>query len=210
MFRLPALPYAHDALEPHISAETMKTHHGKHHKKYVDTLNDLVADTDIADLDLEAVIHATAGDENADQTKIFNNAAQCWNHEFFWSCLTPNGGAEPTGTLLEMIESDFGSYNAFEKEFTERATGHFGSGWAWLVCSETGLEIMTTHDADLPLVHGKTALITCDLWEHAYYLDYKNERPKYLKVFLDELANWRFAEENLASAQKSRVTEMSN
>ena len=210
MFRLPELPYADNALEPHISAETMKTHHGKHHKKYIDTLNELVENTDMAKLTLEEIIEATTSAKNADEKKIFNNAAQCWNHEFFWSCLTPDGGRTPDNGLNKSIERDFGSYDAFAEKFTKEGTGHFGSGWLWLVSSGDGLEIMTTHDADLPLAHSKAALITCDLWEHAYYLDYKSDRAKYLKAFLSDLANWDFAAANLASAQKSLLAEMAD
>lgn len=210
MFTLPDLPYATNALEPHVSAETMKTHHGKHHKKYIDTLNGLIEDSDMADMTLEEIISETSGAKNADQKKIFNNAAQCWNHEFFWSSLSPDGGGSPTGPLKQHIDKKFGDYDAFADKFAEEGTSHFGSGWVWLVADGDSLEIMATHDADLPLAHGKQALITCDLWEHAYYLDYKNERPKFLKAFLTSLANWDFANQNFAAAQKSAAAEMAN
>ena len=210
MITLPELPYAENALEPHVSAETMQTHHGKHHKKYVDTLNSLIENNEMVDFTLEQIIKATSGGENADQKKIFNNAAQCWNHAFFWSCMTPDGGGEPGEILNDLIIRDFGGYDAFAKKFVEAGTGHFGSGWVWLVSNKDALEIITTHDADLPLASGKHALITCDLWEHAYYLDYKNDRPKFLATFLSNLANWDFAETNMVHVPKSLTAEMAD
>jgi len=198
MFNLPELPYAHDALEPHISAETMNTHYGKHHKKYVDTLNDLVTGTPHEDAELEAVIKATSGAKETKEKKIFNNAAQHWNHSFLWHSLTPDYDRKSENAVLTEIEGKFGSFEKFKTAFVEEGVGHFGSGWVWLVANGGSLEIMSTHDADLPLAHGKTALLTCDLWEHAYYLDYKSDRKGFLETFVDKLANWEFAQENFA------------
>lgn len=198
MFTLPKLPYAEDALAPHISAQTMKLHHGKHHKAYVDKLNELLKDDAMADLPLEQVIHQSHG--LAARQTIFNNAAQAWNHDFFWKSMTPEGGGAPAGDLKVMIEKDIGDAKAFAKAFGEAAAAHFGSGWAWLVVTEGVVGIVTTHDADLPPVHGRTALFCCDLWEHAYYLDYQNKRPDFVKAFLDHLVNWDFANANLSAA----------
>ena len=164
MFTLPELPYSHDSLEPHISAETMKTHHGKHHKKYVDTLNELVAGTAHENAELEAVIKATSGAKDAKEKKIFNNAAQHWNHSFLWQSLTPDYDRTSDNAALEAIDTTFGSFEEFKTAFVEEGAGHFGSGWVWLVANRGGFEIMSTHDADLPLAHGKAALLTCDLW----------------------------------------------
>lgn len=196
-FQLPPLPYAESALEPHISARTLQFHHGKHHKKYVDTLNELIAGSDLANQPLEDIIRATAKDSS--KAKIFNNAAQHWNHTFFWQCMAPSGtGGPPDGEMRTRIERDFGSYASFQKEFTAAAEGQFGSGWAWLVEDGGKLAITTTHDADLPLAHGQKALLTCDVWEHAYYLDYQNDRAGFVEVFLAKLANWRFAKDQLS------------
>jgi superoxide dismutase, Fe-Mn family len=198
MFTLPKLPYSHDALEPHISAETMKTHHGKHHKKYVDTLNELVKGTAHKDAALEDVIKATAKAKAAEDKKIFNNAAQHWNHSFLWQSLTPDYDRKSDNPVLAAIDAEFKSFDTFKKAFVEEGVGHFGSGWVWLVAANGGLEIISTHDADLPLAHGKHALLTCDLWEHAYYLDYKSDRKGFLETFVDKLANWEFATANFA------------
>lgn len=194
-FKLPPLPYPETALEPHISARTLQFHHGKHHKKYVDTLNQLIEGTEFANQSLEEIILATA-DDLAKQ-KIFNNAAQTWNHTFFWQCLSPDGGGRPEGELMNRIQADFGSFDKFRQEFSTAAQGQFGSGWAWLTEDGGKLKIMTTSNAGLPLVHGETALLTCDVWEHAYYLDYQNDRAKFVDIFLSELANWEFAQQQL-------------
>ena len=192
-FALPDLPYAHDALEPHMSKSTFEFHHDKHHQKYVDTLNDLIKGTDNEGKSLEDIIKSSEG-------KLFNQAAQVWNHTFFWNSMTPNGGGKPTGAVAESIDRDFGSYDKFAEEFSSVAAGEFGSGWAWLVADDAGkLSVISTHDADTPLAHGKKAIITLDVWEHAYYLDYQNKRPDYIKTFLDKLVNWDFANENLAA-----------
>jgi superoxide dismutase, Fe-Mn family len=198
MFTLPDLPYAEDALEPHISAATMKLHRGKHHKGYVDKLNKLLEGDALADLPLEEVIEQSHG--LAARQTIFNNAAQCWNHDFFWKSMKPGGGGTPDGDLKVMIEKDIGDADAFEVAFNKAAEAHFGSGWIWLTSTGGEIGIMTTHDADLPLVHGRTALLCCDLWEHAYYLDYQNKRADFVKAFLGNLANWDFANANLSAA----------
>lgn len=197
MFELPPLPYAQDALEPHMSAETLNFHHGKHHKAYVDKLNELIASDPLGDMSLDEIILKTHAAESQDTQKIFNNAAQHWNHSFFWRSLSPDGGGMPGQEAIAMFDASFGSFAKFKEQFKEAATGHFGSGWAWVVADGETLEIMTTHDADLPLTHGKQALLTCDLWEHAYYLDYQNARPKFIDGFLDNLANWDFLSQNL-------------
>ena len=174
-FALPDLPYAHDALEPHMSKSTFEFHHDKHHQKYVDTLNDLIKGTDNEGKSLEDIIKSSEG-------KLFNQAAQVWNHTFFWNSMTPNGGGKPTGAVAEAIDRDFGSYDKFAEEFSNVAAGEFGSGWAWLVADDAGkLSVISTHDADTPLAHGKKAIITLDVWEHAYYLDYQNKRPDYIR-----------------------------
>lgn len=197
MFTLPKLPYAEDALEPHISAETMALHYGKHHKNYVDTLNKLLTDDALADLSLEEVIRESHG--LAQRHTIFNNAAQSWNHDFFWKSMKPGGGGPATGDLLGMIEKDIGDAETFSAAFSKVAGKHFGSGWIWLVVTKGVIGIVATHDADLPLIHGQTALICCDLWEHAYYLDYNNRRADFVTVFLDHLINWDFANANLTA-----------
>ena len=194
-FTLPALPYAQDALEPHISARTLSVHHGKHHQAYVDNLNKLVAGTPMADLPLEEIIRRTAG--KPDQTGLFNNAAQVWNHTFFWQSMKPNGGGAPTGKLAERINAAFGSFDAFKTAFSEAAMTQFGSGWAWLVQEGDTLKIVKTSNADTPLAHGQTPLLTCDVWEHAYYLDYQNRRKDFVQVFLEHLVNWDFAASQL-------------
>ena len=177
-FELPALPYASDALEPHMSANTFSYHHGKHHAAYVNKLNGLIDGTDLADKSLEDIIQATAG--KADAKGIFNNAAQVWNHTFFWHSMAPNGGGKPSGKLAEMIDASFGSYDAFVEQFKAAGVGQFGSGWAWLVVDGDALKIVTTANAETPITDGLKPLITCDVWEHAYYLDYQNDRPGFL------------------------------
>ena len=192
-FELPALPYAQDALEPHISAETLEYHYGKHHQTYVDKLNGLLPGTDFEGKSLEEVIRGAKGG-------IFNNAAQVWNHSFYWNCLSPNGGGKANGAVADAINSSFGSYEQFQQEFTNSAINNFGSGWTWLVKNEDGsVAIVNTSNADSPLTSkGVTPLLTVDVWEHAYYIDYRNARPKYMEAFW-ALVNWDFVNANLAS-----------
>ena len=194
-FSLPVLPWSDNALEPHISARTIGFHYGKHHQAYVDNLNKLVAGTPLADQPLEEIIKQTAG--KADKAGVFNNAAQVWNHTFFWSSMKPNGGGAPKGKLAEAIVQSFGSFDAFKAAFTDAALTQFGSGWAWLVAEGGKVKVVKTPNADTPLAHGQKALLTCDVWEHAYYLDYQNRRKDFVTVFLDKLANWDFAEAQL-------------
>lgn len=190
-FILPALPYAMDALAPHMSKETLEYHYGKHHQTYVTNLNNLVEGTKFADMSLEDVIQTSTG-------AIFNNAAQVWNHSFFWQCLTPESYAEPRGALLAAIQKDFGSFAAFKEQFTETAIKTFGSGWAWLVCDDAGkLSIMSTSNAANPMTSGFKCLLTCDVWEHAYYIDYRNRRPDYLQAFW-ALVHWDFVTEHFS------------
>ena len=194
-FTLPALPYTQEALEPYISARTLSFHFGKHHQAYVDNLNKLAAGGKMVGLPLEDVILQTAG--KPDQAGLFNNAAQVWNHTFFWKSMKPNGGGAPTGMLAERIQVTFGSFDAFKTAFSEAAMSQFGSGWVWLVQEGDALKIVKTSNADTPLAHKQTALLTCDVWEHAYYLDYQNRRKEFVQAFLDHLANWEFAEAHL-------------
>jgi len=194
-FELPALPFANDALEPYTSARTLEFHHGKHHAAYVTNLNNLVKDTPLASLSLEDVIKAAAADLPAKQG-IFNNAAQVWNHTFFWNCLKKDGG-QPSAKLLARIDAELGGLAKFKEDFKAAAIGQFGSGWAWLVEENGKLKIVKTANADLPLVHGQKALFTVDVWEHAYYLDYQNRRPDFVQTVLDHLVNWAFVESNL-------------
>jgi Fe-Mn family superoxide dismutase len=198
MFTLPELPYAQNALEPHISANTLSFHHGKHHKAYVDKANELVKGTPLEGASLEEVIMASAKDPS--KAALFNNAAQIWNHTFYWNSMKPNGGGKPTGNIAKLIEKDFGSYDKFAEAFKNAGATQFGSGWAWLVLVGVVLKVIKTPNADLPMAHGQKALLTMDVWEHAYYLDYQNKRPDYMTVFLDKLVNWEFAEKNLAGA----------
>jgi Fe-Mn family superoxide dismutase len=191
-FELPALPYAQDALAPHISAETLEYHYGKHHQTYVTNLNKLVEGTEFENASLEDVILKSDGG-------LFNNSAQVWNHTFYWNSMSPTGGGAPTGEVADAINSAFGSYDEFKAKFAEAATTQFGSGWAWLVDSGSGLEIMKTSNADLPMKHGSKALLTIDVWEHAYYIDFRNARPNYISTFLDSLVNWDFVAQNIAS-----------
>ena len=192
---LPDLPFASDALEPHISANTLSYHHGKHHAAYVANLGKLIAGTDLEDKSLEEIILAVAGD--ASKAGIFNNAAQVWNHTFYWNSMTPNGGGKPSGKIGDAIDRDFGSYDNFVKEFTTAGGTQFGSGWAWLVSNNGKLEVRKTPNAETPFTDGVTPLITMDVWEHAYYLDFQNSRPGYMNAFLEHLVNWDFAEANL-------------
>ena len=195
---LPALPYGLDALEPNISRSTLEFHHGKHHAAYVTNLNNLVAGTYLEAKSLEDTITAVAGD--AGKAGIFNNAAQVWNHSFYWQCMKPGGGGQPTGALAEKINADFGSYEAFVEQFKTAGATQFGSGWAWLVLDGGTLKVTKTANADLPLAHGQKALLTMDVWEHAYYLDYQNRRPDYMTTYLEKLVNWDFVAANLAAA----------
>ena len=194
---LPPLPWPNDALSPHISANTIGFHYGKHHQGYVNNLNPLVIGTPLADQPLEAVIKATAN--QADQTAIFNNAAQVWNHTFYWNSLRPKGGGKPSGALAELIEKSFGGFDPFKTEFAKAATSQFGSGWAWLVKDGDKLMVTRTGNADTPIAHGQQPLLTIDVWEHAYYLDYQNRRADYVAAVLDNLINWDFAAQNLAA-----------
>tara|TARA_R110001606_G_scaffold10070_15_gene42989 strand:- start:554 stop:1159 length:606 start_codon:yes stop_codon:yes gene_type:complete len=199
-FTLPALPYAQDALAPHISAETLDFHHGKHHAAYVTNLNKLLDGHELAGKSLEDVVKASAG--KADMAGIFNNAAQVWNHTFYWNSMTPNGGGAPNGDLASMIERDFGSLDAFKTAFATAGATQFGSGWAWLVLKDGKLEIRKTGNAETPITEaGVTPLLTMDVWEHAYYVDFRNRRPDYIATFLSDLVNWDFAAANLAAAK---------
>lgn len=197
--QLPELPYAKDALAPHISAQTLEFHHDKHHAAYVTNANKLIAGTELAEASLEEIVKVAAGD--ASKKGLFNNAGQVWNHTFYWHSLSPNGGGAPTGDIADAIKADFGSYEAFTEQFAATAVGQFGSGWAWLVLDGGKLKLEGTSNADTPLVHGKTPLLTADVWEHAYYLDYQNRRPDYVKTFLTHLVNWDFANANLKAAK---------
>jgi len=191
MFKLPELPYAMDALAPMISKETLEYHYGKHHQAYVNNLNNLTKDTDMANMSLEDIIMTASGG-------IFNNAAQVWNHTFYWNCMTPKSSGAPTGKLADAINKKFGSFDEFKKQFTQSAATLFGSGWTWLAKNaDDSLEIMNTGNASLPMKDGKTALLTCDVWEHAYYIDYRNVRMTYIENFW-KLVNWDFVEKNFA------------
>ena len=197
-FTQPALPFASDALESYgMKAETFEYHYGKHHKAYVDNLNKLVDSTELANKSLEEVIQIAFGDST--KAGIFNNAAQVWNHSFFWNCLKPAGGGAPTGALAAKIDQDFGSFDKFKEEFSNAAATQFGSGWAWLVDDGGTLKVIKTPNAENPLAHGKKALLTIDVWEHAYYIDFKNARPGFIKNFLDNLVNWDFVAANFAA-----------
>jgi len=196
---LAPLPYDIKALEPHISANTLSFHHGKHHQAYVTNYNNLTKDTPYAGRALEDVIKEIAGD--AAKAGLFNNGAQVWNHTFFWHSLAPNGGGAPKGELASKIDADFGGFDKFVTEFKNAATTQFGSGWAWLVLDGGKLKVTKTANADTPLVHGQTPLFTVDVWEHAYYLDYQNRRPDFVAVVLEKLANWDFVTANLAAAK---------
>ncbi|MCP9819190.1 superoxide dismutase [Synechococcus sp. Cruz-9H2] len=195
---LPALPYDINALEPHISQNTLEFHHGKHHAAYVTNLNKLIEGTDLDGQSLEEVITSVAGD--ASKAGVFNNAAQVWNHSFYWQCMKPGGGGQPSGALADKINADFGSFDAFVEQFKTAGATQFGSGWAWLILDGDTLKITKTANADLPLAHGQKALLTMDVWEHAYYLDYQNRRPDYMTTFLEKLVNWDFVAANLAAA----------
>jgi Fe-Mn family superoxide dismutase len=192
-FELPALPYAQDALAPTISAETMEYHYGKHHQTYVDNLNKAVAGTADENASLEDIIMKAEG-------PLFNNAAQVWNHTFFWNSLSPNGGGQPTGAIADRIAADFGGYDAFRAQITDAGLTQFGSGWAWLVEKDGKLAIMKTPNGENPLMHGASPILGCDVWEHSYYIDYRNLRPKYLEAFVDSIVNWDYVDEMFSKA----------
>lgn len=195
-FELPALPYELSALEPHISKETLEYHYGKHHKAYVDNLNKLIPGTEYENMALEDII------KKSSKGGIFNNAAQVWNHTFYWHCMSPKGGNEPTGKLAQLIKEHFGSFEQFKELFTKTAIGTFGSGWAWLVKNNEELTVESTSNAETPLTGNKTPLLTCDVWEHAYYIDYRNARPSYLDHFW-QVVNWEFVTEQLEKPFKA-------
>ncbi len=190
---LPPLPYADNALDPHISDRTISFHYGKHHAAYVNNLNGLIEGTELADSSLEEIIAA------AEPGGLYNNAAQVWNHTFYWNSMRPSGGGDPSGDLAAAIDASFGSADAFKTQFATDSVGNFGSGWTWLVKNDDGLAIVKTDDADTPIKHGQTPLLTIDVWEHAYYLDYQNARPAYVETFIEKLVNWEFAAANFAA-----------
>jgi len=192
---LPELPYSKDALEPHISAKTLEFHHDKHHNACVTNLGKLIAGTPLENLPLEEIIMKSAKDQS--MAGIFNNSAQVWNHTFYWNCMKKNGGGKPSAKLLDAINGAFGSFDKFIEEMKNAATTQFGSGWAWLVKDGGALKIMKTSNADLPMAHGAKALLTIDVWEHAYYLDYQNRRPDYVAAFFENLVNWEFVESQM-------------
>ncbi|HEX6998147.1 MAG TPA: superoxide dismutase [Gammaproteobacteria bacterium] len=195
---LPPLPYSYEALEPHIGAATLETHYDKHHRAYVDKTNQLIAGGPFAEQPLEEIVRKSEG-------TLFNNAGQAWNHNFYWRSMRPNGGGAPSGALGEAITKAFGSVDDFKREFAEAANNQFGSGWAWLALDREGsLRIVSTGNADNPLTKDMVPLLTCDVWEHAYYLDYRNQRARYTQAFVDHLINWAFAEENLQAARPGR------
>jgi len=197
-YKLPPLPYATDALEPAMSKETLEFHYGKHHRAYVTGLNNLIKGTEFEDATLEQVILGSWG-------PLFNNAAQTWNHTFFWNCMAPRGGGEPSGALAEAIGDKWGSYTEFKEAFSKSAVSNFGSGWTWLVGTANGVDILNTHDADNPLTKGLKPLMTLDVWEHAYYIDHRNERPKFAEAFMKSLVNWDFALSNYENSLSAVV-----
>jgi Fe-Mn family superoxide dismutase len=197
-FSLPDLPYKANALEPYLTAEMFSFHHGKHHNSYVVNLNQLVKEKGLEGKSLEQLIHETAGDPT--KLAIFNNAAQIWNHTFYWHSMTPGGGGKPIGALAQKIDQDFGNLDGFKDAFKQAAVTQFGSGWAWLVLDKHVLKIVKTGNAELPLTQGLVPLLTVDVWEHAYYIDYQNRRPDYVTSFLEHLVNWQFASQNFAKA----------
>lgn len=203
-FELPPLPYAGNALEPYISANTLSFHHGKHHNAYVVNLNNLIKGTEFEGKSLEEVTIASEG-KNAG---VFNNAAQVWNHTFYWHSMKPNGGGKAVGAIAKKIEEDFGSFEKFIEEFKTAGATQFGSGWAWLVLDKDGkLKVTKTGNAEVPFTKGQMPILTMDVWEHAYYLDFQNLRPKYIETFLNSLVNWDFANENLAKAQREKAAK---
>jgi superoxide dismutase, Fe-Mn family len=202
---LPKLPYAHDALEPYVSKSTLEFHHGKHHKAYVDKTNELIAKSDLATKSLEEIVRTAFGKK--DKVTLFNNAAQAWNHDFFWHCMAPRGGGKPSGVLADRIKHDLGGFEAFLDSLEKAAVNQFGSGWAWLSLANGKLEVSSTGNADTPMVHGKVPLLTIDVWEHAYYLDYQNRRPDYVTAFFENVVNWKFAASNLDRAERRKAAE---
>ncbi len=197
-YELPTLPYPETGLEPYISANTLQFHYGKHHAAYVTNFNNLVKETPLDNLPLEEIIKTTHGDSA--KAGIFNNAAQAWNHTFYWHCMKPSGGGAPSGALADKINADFGSFDEFKTAFKQAGATQFGSGWAWLVLDSGVLKVTKTGNADNPLAHGQVPLLTMDVWEHAYYLDYQNRRPDYMETFLNSLVNWDFVAEQFAAA----------
>ena len=193
-FKLQPLDYSYDALAPHIGASTVEVHYSKHHKGYLDKLEKAIGGTELADEDLEDIVRNTEG-------STFNNAAQVWNHDFYWQCMSPDGGGDPKGEVAESLKRDFGGIRDFRKKFAEAAKNEFGSGWAWLVQEKGKLKVRSTTDAENPLVYDQVPILTIDVWEHAYYLDYQNERAKYVEAFIDHLINWELAAKNLKNAQ---------
>ena len=207
-FELPPLPYEVDALEPHMSAQTLKYHHGEHHRAYVDKLNELIHGTGLDARSLETIILRTAGDDRKTQRKIFNNAAQAWNHAFFWDCMSPKGGGAPARPLARQMDKVFGDFDKFKGLFKKSATGQFGSGYAGLVLDGGMLKVRSSANAMPPMVEGQTALLGCDVWEHAYYLDYRNRRADFVDVFLDELVNWEVVAMRLESQLAQRPVRL--
>lgn len=210
MLALPDLPYAYDALEPTVSATTLRTHHGKHHRAYVDKTNTLAQGTEVAAAPLDRIVRWAAPRRATDKAAaaLFNNAAQAWNHEFYWKSLRPRGGPRPEGPLAALIASEFGSHDGFAQAYTSAAVNHFGSGWAWLVMEGTALRIVTTSNADTPIVHDQLPLLVIDVWEHAYYLDYQERRAAYVAAVVNDLLDWEFARRNFVQAI-GRVGEVS-
>lgn len=205
-YELAPLPYSYDALEPHISAKTLEFHHDKHHAKYVNNYNEMVQKEGMGNKSIEEVIRSTYQSGAKSQSGLFNNAAQAWNHTFYWNCMQPGGGGAPTGKLAEQIKADFGSYDEFNQAFLTAGKGQFGSGWAWLVLENGRLKVTKTPDAVNPIAEGQTPLLTMDVWEHAYYLDYQNSRPDYASAFLDHLVNWDYVAQQLAAARGVAAT----
>ena len=199
---LPPLPYAESALEPVISTKTLSFHHGKHHRAYVENVNKLIVGTELADLPLGRIVTATVG--KVDRASIFNNAAQAWNHSFYWHCLKPKGGGEPPAALKRKMETAFGSVDACKKELANHAVAQFGSGWAWLVLEGSELKVVKTANADTPITRGLKPLLAIDVWEHAYYLDYQNKRADHVNALIDKLTNWEFAAANLENFEKNQ------
>ena len=203
-FTLPELPFAKDSLGPHMSAETLDFHHGKHHKAYVTKVNELLGDTDLEGASLVGLISAAR--KRGDKL-LFNNSAQIWNHSFFWQCLAPEGATRPSGKLRDLINSDFGGEQQLLDVLAKECVGHFASGWGWLILNNGRLEVTSLHDADTPVAHGMTPLLTIDVWEHAYYIDYRNERPRYVKSVLENIINWDFVARNLDGEGVSRADQ---
>ena len=203
-FTLPELPFDRESLAPHMSAETLEFHHGKHHKAYVTKTNEMLGDTDLEGASLVEVIKAA---HQRKEKPLFNNAAQIWNHSFFWNCLAPAGSTRPEGKLRDMINSDFGGEQQLLEALAKESVGHFASGWGWLILNNGKLEITSLHDADTPVAHGMTPLLTIDVWEHAYYIDYRNDRPKFVKSVLENIINWDFVAQNVDGRGASRADQ---